>query len=212
MAAPATLWICFFKQSFLTNVTSLCCFQRQWRRTQHTTSDYHSAQVAGQSCGQQGSHFFWWQVVLCFAVNPVASVMFFSTITCPFSLCNNSNSFWLFNLHNNVLIHLRTYTYLQELAAKLMELVSVAPVDVVRDIITSLPEILEDCQHNDIARELKYVEGNKSSVFTALSLSLSLSACVPVTKTIKTRSHPCSLQLVTSDQHPADCSHPGLSL
>lgn len=48
--------------------------------------------------------------------------------------------------------------YLQELAAKLMELVSVAPVDVQRDIITSLPEILEDSQHNDIARELKYVQ------------------------------------------------------
>ncbi|XP_059186008.1 Fanconi anemia group D2 protein [Centropristis striata] len=42
----------------------------------------------------------------------------------------------------------------KELAAKLMELVSVAPVEVQRDIITSLPEILEDCQHNDIAREL----------------------------------------------------------
>ncbi|XP_019942151.2 Fanconi anemia group D2 protein [Paralichthys olivaceus] len=42
----------------------------------------------------------------------------------------------------------------KELAAKLMELVSVAPVDVQRDIITSLPEILEDSQHNDIAREL----------------------------------------------------------
>ena len=38
-----------------------------------------------------------------------------------------------------------------------MELVSVAPVEVQRDIITSLPEILEDSQHNDIARELKYV-------------------------------------------------------
>lgn len=200
----------FFKQSFLTNVTSLCCFQRQWRRTQHTTSDYHSAQVAGQSCGQQGSHFFWWQVVLCFAVNSVASVMFFSTITCPFSLCNNPNSFWLFNLHDNVLIHLRTYTYLQELAAKLMELVSVAPVDVVRDIITSLPEILEDCQHNDIARELKYVEEKKAPC-SRLSLSLSFCLC-SCDRTIKTRSHPCSLQLVTSDQHPADCSHPGLSL
>lgn len=46
---------------------------------------------------------------------------------------------------------------MQELAAKLMELVSVAPVEVQRDIITSLPEILEDSQHNDIARELKYV-------------------------------------------------------
>lgn len=38
-----------------------------------------------------------------------------------------------------------------------MELVSVAPVEVQRDIITSLPEILEDSQHNDIAGELKYV-------------------------------------------------------
>lgn len=47
---------------------------------------------------------------------------------------------------------------LQELATKLMELVSVAPVDVQQDIITSLPEILEDSQHNDIARELKYVQ------------------------------------------------------
>ncbi|KAK2862170.1 hypothetical protein Q5P01_001703 [Channa striata] len=42
----------------------------------------------------------------------------------------------------------------KELAAKLMELVSVAPVEVQRDIITSLPEILEDSQHNDIAKEL----------------------------------------------------------
>ncbi|XP_028302622.1 Fanconi anemia group D2 protein isoform X2 [Gouania willdenowi] len=42
----------------------------------------------------------------------------------------------------------------KELASKLMELVSVAPLEVQRDIITSLPEILEDAQHNDIAREL----------------------------------------------------------
>lgn len=48
--------------------------------------------------------------------------------------------------------------YLQQLAAKLMELVSVAPVEVQRDIISSLPEILEDSQHNDIAKELKYVQ------------------------------------------------------
>ena len=52
---------------------------------------------------------------------------------------------------------------LQELAAKLMELVSVAPVDVQRDIITSLPEILEDSQHNDIARELKYVQWSSTT-------------------------------------------------
>uniref|UniRef100_A0A3Q3XSE3 Uncharacterized protein n=1 Tax=Mola mola TaxID=94237 RepID=A0A3Q3XSE3_MOLML len=42
----------------------------------------------------------------------------------------------------------------KELAKKLIELVSVAPVEVQRDIITSLPEILEDYQHNNIAREL----------------------------------------------------------
>uniref|UniRef100_A0A671USY1 FA complementation group D2 n=1 Tax=Sparus aurata TaxID=8175 RepID=A0A671USY1_SPAAU len=42
----------------------------------------------------------------------------------------------------------------KELATKLMELVSAAPVEVQCDIITSLPEILEDSQHNDIAREL----------------------------------------------------------
>ena len=43
----------------------------------------------------------------------------------------------------------------KELATKLMELVSVAPVEVQRDVITSLPEILDDSQHNDVARELK---------------------------------------------------------
>lgn len=39
-----------------------------------------------------------------------------------------------------------------------MELVSVAPVEVQCDLITSLPEILEDSQHNDIAKELKCVK------------------------------------------------------
>lgn len=83
-----------------------------------------------------------------------------------------------------------------------MELVSVAPVDVVRDIITSLPEILEDCQHNDIARELKYVEGKKSSVSAALSLSLFLSACVPVTEPLRPALIPvlCSSLLQTNTQ------------
>ncbi|XP_068172389.1 Fanconi anemia group D2 protein isoform X2 [Antennarius striatus] len=42
----------------------------------------------------------------------------------------------------------------KELAAKLMELVSVAPVEIQCDIITSLGEILEDSQHSDIARKL----------------------------------------------------------
>ncbi|MGH0164578.1 UNVERIFIED_CONTAM: hypothetical protein FKN15_047380 [Acipenser sinensis] len=42
----------------------------------------------------------------------------------------------------------------KDLASKLMQLVAVAPVEIQRDIITSLPEILEDTQHNDIAKEL----------------------------------------------------------
>uniref|UniRef100_A0A8C7G7X6 FA complementation group D2 n=1 Tax=Oncorhynchus kisutch TaxID=8019 RepID=A0A8C7G7X6_ONCKI len=46
----------------------------------------------------------------------------------------------------------------KELAGKLMQLVSVASVEIQCDIITSLPEILEDSQHSDIARELKWVE------------------------------------------------------
>ncbi|XP_029948588.1 Fanconi anemia group D2 protein isoform X2 [Salarias fasciatus] len=42
----------------------------------------------------------------------------------------------------------------KDLASKLMELVSVAPVEVQHDIITSLPEILEDSQHDAAARQL----------------------------------------------------------
>lgn len=59
--------------------------------------------------------------------------------------------------HNNGYLCPPVSCNLQELATKLMELVSVAPVEVQRDIITSLPEILEDSQHNDVARELKCV-------------------------------------------------------
>uniref|UniRef100_A0A8C1GME2 FA complementation group D2 n=1 Tax=Cyprinus carpio TaxID=7962 RepID=A0A8C1GME2_CYPCA len=42
----------------------------------------------------------------------------------------------------------------KDLSSKLMQMVSVAPVEIQRDIITSLPEILEDSQHGDIAKEL----------------------------------------------------------
>ncbi|XP_072238328.1 Fanconi anemia group D2 protein [Leuresthes tenuis] len=69
----------------------------------------------------------------------------------------------------------------KELAVKLMELVSVAPVEVQRDIITSLPEILEDSQHNDIAKELNSLlqENTQLTVpildaLSSLSLSSSL--------------------------------------
>ncbi|KAG2470978.1 FACD2 protein, partial [Polypterus senegalus] len=49
----------------------------------------------------------------------------------------------------------KSYDVLQDLASKLMQLVAVAPVEIQRDIITSLPEILEDTQHDDISKELK---------------------------------------------------------
>ncbi|KAM4721431.1 Fanconi anemia group D2 protein [Rhinophrynus dorsalis] len=42
----------------------------------------------------------------------------------------------------------------KDLTSKIMQLVTVAPVDIQHDIITSLPEILEDSQHNDVAKEL----------------------------------------------------------
>ncbi|XP_030061304.1 Fanconi anemia group D2 protein isoform X2 [Microcaecilia unicolor] len=42
----------------------------------------------------------------------------------------------------------------KDLTSKIMQLLSIAPTEIQHDIITSLPEILEDSQHNDIAREL----------------------------------------------------------
>ncbi|XP_069500191.1 Fanconi anemia group D2 protein isoform X2 [Ambystoma mexicanum] len=42
----------------------------------------------------------------------------------------------------------------KDLTTKIMQLISVAPLEIQHDIITSLPEILEDSQHNDVAKEL----------------------------------------------------------
>lgn len=42
----------------------------------------------------------------------------------------------------------------QDLVKKLMQMLSVSPVPIQHDIITSLPEILEDSQQNEVAREL----------------------------------------------------------
>uniref|UniRef100_A0A674C0R1 FA complementation group D2 n=1 Tax=Salmo trutta TaxID=8032 RepID=A0A674C0R1_SALTR len=70
---------------------------------------------------------------------------------------------------------------------KLMQLVSVASVEIQRDIITSLPEILEDSQHSDIARELNSLlqENTQLTVpildaFSSLNLSSTLLAEVRV--------------------------------
>uniref|UniRef100_A0A8C7G732 FA complementation group D2 n=1 Tax=Oncorhynchus kisutch TaxID=8019 RepID=A0A8C7G732_ONCKI len=70
---------------------------------------------------------------------------------------------------------------------KLMQLVSVASVEIQCDIITSLPEILEDSQHSDIARELNTLlqENTQLTVpildaFSSLNLSSTLLAEVRV--------------------------------
>ncbi|XP_034539766.1 Fanconi anemia group D2 protein [Notolabrus celidotus] len=73
----------------------------------------------------------------------------------------------------------------KELAVKLMELVSVAPVEVQRDIITSLPEILEDSQHDDIAGELNTLLKENTQLTVPIldalsSLSLSSSLLIEV--------------------------------
>uniref|UniRef100_UPI0037E954F8 Fanconi anemia group D2 protein n=1 Tax=Semicossyphus pulcher TaxID=241346 RepID=UPI0037E954F8 len=79
----------------------------------------------------------------------------------------------------------------KELAAKLMELVSVAPVEVQRDIITSLPEILEDSQHNDIARELNLLLQENTQLTVPIldalsSLNLSYSLLTEVRSAVMT--------------------------
>nr|XP_057911757.1 Fanconi anemia group D2 protein [Doryrhamphus excisus] len=61
----------------------------------------------------------------------------------------------------------------KDLATKLMELLSAAPVDVQRDIISSLPEILEDSLHNDIARELESLLKESTQLTVAILDALS---------------------------------------
>ncbi|XP_049590739.1 Fanconi anemia group D2 protein [Syngnathus scovelli] len=79
----------------------------------------------------------------------------------------------------------------QELAAKLMELLAVAPVDVQCDIITSLPEILEDSQHNDIAGELNSLLKENTQLTVAIldalsSLNISSSLLTEVREAVMT--------------------------
>ena len=44
---------------------------------------------------------------------------------------------------------------MQELCSNLLQIVEAAPVDIQREIITALPEIIDDPQHDDTAKELK---------------------------------------------------------
>ena len=43
----------------------------------------------------------------------------------------------------------------KDLCDKLLEIVEIAPHEMKREIITALPEILDDPQHNDVAQKLK---------------------------------------------------------
>lgn len=46
---------------------------------------------------------------------------------------------------------------LQDLTTQMMQLISVAPVNLQHDFITSLPEILGDSQHDNVGKELRWV-------------------------------------------------------
>nr|XP_055029722.1 Fanconi anemia group D2 protein isoform X2 [Misgurnus anguillicaudatus] len=61
----------------------------------------------------------------------------------------------------------------KDLGSKLMEMVSVAPLEIQRDIITSLPEILEDSQHGDMARELNVLLQQNTQLTVPILDSLS---------------------------------------
>lgn len=45
--------------------------------------------------------------------------------------------------------------FVQDLCRKLLEVVGVAPVEIQREIVTAIPEILDDAQHNNAGTELK---------------------------------------------------------
>uniref|UniRef100_A0A8B9BRD8 FA complementation group D2 n=1 Tax=Anser brachyrhynchus TaxID=132585 RepID=A0A8B9BRD8_9AVES len=70
----------------------------------------------------------------------------------------------------------------QDLVKKLMQMLSVSPVPIQHDIITSLPEILEDSQQSEVARELGCLlkEGRRLTVPILDALSrLDLDGCDP---------------------------------
>ena len=50
------------------------------------------------------------------------------------------------------------FFFLQDLSEKLLEIISIASVPIQREIITAIPEILDDNEHVEIARALMYVK------------------------------------------------------
>ncbi|KAM3910148.1 Fanconi anemia group D2 protein [Leptodactylus fuscus] len=69
----------------------------------------------------------------------------------------------------------------KELTTKIMQLVTVAPADIQHHVIGSLPEILEDAEHNEVAKELSSLLKQNTQltvpildVFSSLNLSTEL--------------------------------------
>uniref|UniRef100_A0A4W3JNB8 FA complementation group D2 n=1 Tax=Callorhinchus milii TaxID=7868 RepID=A0A4W3JNB8_CALMI len=82
----------------------------------------------------------------------------------PLIICGNSHFFFTFSAPEDGInmprLIINQFKWLdrivdsKEMTSKIMQLISVAPLEIQRDIITSLPEILEDAQHNEIGKEL----------------------------------------------------------
>jgi len=95
-------------------------------------------------------------------------------------------------LARQILTQLRWLDYLVEPAktiGKLMELMSLAPVDVQREIILALPEIVGDAEHKAIV----------SSLMEAVQSNLSL--IVPVTDTLMTMNLDPTLLVWAAEHH-----------
>lgn len=44
----------------------------------------------------------------------------------------------------------------QELSKKLLEILNVASVDVQKEVMACIPDIVEDSEHSDVAKKLRY--------------------------------------------------------
>ena len=49
----------------------------------------------------------------------------------------------------------REFTLLQELADKMLEMITIVSEDIQREIITCLPEVVEDSEHSHVATSLR---------------------------------------------------------
>ena len=71
--------------------------------------------------------------------------------------CLIDNNWWL-RLDVRLLytvITTRELTLLQELADKMLEMITIVSEDIQREIITCLPEVVEDSEHSHVATSLR---------------------------------------------------------